>query len=73
MRNVRRGGRAAVAGEYLRGALWVLPGEAAALALSAGSLLSGVRVPPDARLLTATAVPPPPAGPHPAREDGGRA
>ncbi|MGV9344480.1 DUF2254 domain-containing protein [Streptomyces spiralis] len=47
MRRVRRGVRAAAVGEYLRGALWVLPGTAAALALLAGSLLSRVRIPPD--------------------------
>lgn len=47
MRPVRRGARAAALGEYLRGALWALPGVAAALALVAGSLLSRVRIPPD--------------------------
>ncbi|MEU7168247.1 DUF2254 domain-containing protein [Streptomyces morookaense] len=44
---MRRGARAVALGEYLRGALWVLPGAAAALALVAGSLLSRVRIAPD--------------------------
>ncbi|WP_078871144.1 DUF2254 domain-containing protein [Streptomyces caatingaensis] len=50
MRPVRRGARAVALGEYLRGALWVLPGAAAALALVAGSLLSLVRIPRDSVL-----------------------
>ncbi|WP_344961628.1 DUF2254 domain-containing protein [Streptomyces thioluteus] len=37
-------------GEYLHGALWVLPGAAAALALVAGGVLSRVRIPPDSAL-----------------------
>ncbi|MFI9722012.1 DUF2254 domain-containing protein [Streptomyces sp. NPDC052396] len=43
---MRRGARAAALGEYLRGALWVLPGTAGALALVVGALLSRVRIPP---------------------------
>ncbi|MBH1934831.1 DUF2254 domain-containing protein [Streptomyces sp. AV19] len=47
---MRQGARSAALGEYLHGALWVLPGTAAALALVAGGLLSQVRIPPDSVL-----------------------
>ncbi|MFI6448616.1 DUF2254 domain-containing protein [Kitasatospora sp. NPDC050543] len=48
MRPMRARGEAL--GEYLRGALWVLPGIAVVLSLAAGSALSRVRVPTDSWL-----------------------